>query len=231
MADLRATVNQSNPSLTADGVDVGIRATRIGQMMTVDWKTNLVLAGRAFNVTVGGITTGAAELGIVGGGNGTVVDTDQPELAIGTPEGYYHIPLMCRSAVLVDCDADAEAGSIILFADTAKAIPKPLAASSTVETAICLVDGLAGSVSDIQSAVTTDITDPACSMILDIALMRTSEITAAGAHDIELKMDYDPSVPTLLKGPCSVVGCWGGTAGVTGFMTYNWAEVPVSWFE
>ena len=59
------------------------------------------------------------------GGNGTVIDSNQPELAVGTPAGYYHIPLGFTAACKVDLDADAEEGSIILFGDTTQQIPLP----------------------------------------------------------------------------------------------------------
>ncbi len=232
MAELaRAMVNQKSPAVSADGVSTGFRATRIGQLLTADWKTELVLSGSAFNVTVGAVTGGAAEALITGGGDGTTIDSDQPELAIGTPSGYYHIPLGFTGAGRVDFDADAETAEMILFADTTQSIPQPLSASSTIEVPTCLVDGLKSSVSYAQSAVTTDITDPICSLLLGLSLWRASEITAAGAHDMGMRLDFDPSFPTILKGPCSVVACWGGTAAVAAACSYSWAEVPIARFE
>jgi hypothetical protein len=224
-------VQQRNAAINADGTPKGLRLTRAGQLFTADWKTELVLAGLAYNVSVGDISAGAAEALITGGGDGTVIDTDQPEMAIGTPAGFYHIPLGFTAAGRVDFDADAETAEIVLFADLVKSIPQPVIASSTLETPQNLLDGGRASVSFAQSAVTTDITDVVLSMLLGISLWQASEITAAGAHDMGMRLDYAPSFPTLLKGPCSVVACWGGTAAVAGACSYNWAEVPVERFE
>jgi len=88
------------------------------------------------------------------------------------------------------------------------------------------------SVARAFSAVTADITDPVASMQLDHVVVRASDAgTAASAYGTQLRLHYDPSLPKILAGPCSVVLCWGGTAAVTGIATLTWAEVPAAWFE
>lgn len=230
-AALQGKAQQQNAAAVADGQEFPLRCTRAGQLLTADWKTELVLAGLAFNVSVGGISAGADVALITGGGAGTVIDSDKPEMAIGTPAGYYHIPLGFFCAVQQDMDADTEECNILLFADLAKSIPLPVLASSTIETPQNLLDGSRASVSWAQSAVTTDIVDPVASLILGYATSQAAQISAAGTIVATNRLDYDPSFPTLLKGPCSVVACFGGTSAATGICAYNWAEVPIARFE
>lgn len=225
---LQAVAQQQGVNVQGDGITRALRGTRVGQLFTADWKTELVLAGLAFNVSVGDIAAGGDISPITGGGAGTTIDSDQPELAVGTPTGYYHIPLGFHFAGQADLDADVSEANILLFADTAKIIPLPIAASSTVETPANLLGGGQAAVSYAQSAVTTDITDPVCSMILTAKSIQNSEVTAAGEVPTTINHIWEPSFPILLKGPCSVVGCWGGTKAVVGLCTYYFAEVPIS---
>jgi hypothetical protein len=95
-----------------------------------------------------------------------VIDSDQPEMQIGTPTGHYHIPLGFMFSGRADLDANAETAEVLLFADTTSRGDRPIAASSTVKTPMNLLGGGESSVSYATSAVTTDITDPVCSHIL-----------------------------------------------------------------
>jgi len=227
---LLATANHT-PSIVGKGVVQSIRATRVGQLFTADWKTELILAGYGYNVTVGTLTAGAAYAGITGGGGSTTVDSDQPEMAIGTPDGYYHVPLAYTFTSSPDLDADAEFAEAVLFVDTAKIIPAPIAASSTVETPEPLLGGAGVSVSRAQSAVTTDIADPVASVVLAYSRIAQAQVTAASVANAGLDINWVAAFPQFFKGPCSVISCWGGTAAVVGACSYWWAEIPAARFE
>ena len=82
-----AIVQQRNPSILSEGVLAGLRMSSARQLFTADWKTELVLGGHAFNVTVGGVTSGATDLLVTGGGAGTVIDSNQPEMIVGFYDG------------------------------------------------------------------------------------------------------------------------------------------------
>jgi hypothetical protein len=151
-------------------------------------------------------------------------------LCVGTPTGYFHIPLSFTCAVQQDMDADTEECNILLFADLTKTAPAT--ATATTETAQNLLDGGPTSVSRAFSACNTDdITDPVCTMILDYVTSQAAQVSGAGTIIAVNKMDFQPDFPYLLKGPCSVVACFGGTSAATGAFSYNWAEVPVAFFE
>ena len=225
-----AIVQQRNPSILSEGVLAGLRMSTARQLFTADWKAELILGGHAFNVSVGGIAAGGTESLVTGGGAGTVIDSDQPEMIVGVDEGKYLIPLGFTCAARVDLDANAETGEIILFADTTQAPPSSV--TGVVETKSSLLDsGDNSSVARAFSAITADITDPVASIVLGFATILNAQVTAAGEHWQELRLDYDPSYPVLLKGPCSVVACWGGTAAVTAIASFSWAEVPLDRFD
>ncbi len=231
---LQAIAQQQSAAVKSDGQEAGLRSTRAGQLLTADWKTELVLAGRAFNVTVGGISAGGDVALITGGGAGTTIDSDEPEMAISTPVGYYHIPLGFTCATQQDPGAaDADEANIILFADVTQAAEAPVIASATLETPQNLLDGGPASISAAQSAVTTALAavNPVCSILLGYSTSQAAQVTGAGTVVLELKLDFDPSYPTILAGPCIVVACWGGTNAATGACSYNWAEVPANRVE
>lgn len=225
-----AIVQQSTASEFGDGTLTGLRQSRIRQLFTADWKQELMVSGRAFTVSVGGITAGADVLLVTGGGSGTVIDSDQPEMIVGVDAGFYMIPLAFTCATQVDLDADTEVGNIILFADTTQA--PPASVTGVVETPSAVLDsGNHSSIARAFSAITADITDPVASINLGYATTRLSAVSAASAFPVQLRLDFDPSVPHLLKGPCSVVAAWGGTAAVTGICSFTWAEVPITRFD
>lgn len=229
-----AVAQQPDAAVVGDGKPRLLRGTRAAQLFTADWKSELVLAGYAYTIDIGGITAGGDVALVTGGGNGDVIDSDQPEMAIGTPAGYYHVPLGFTCAVQQDMDVDGDNMNILLFADLDKQIPVPIVASSTVAIPQNLLDGGPASVSRAQTAVETDIADPVCSLILGYATNQAATMTAATMTAIaKLSLNYQPSYPTCFAGPCSVIACFGGIAisGVTtGLGTYTWAEVPVNRF-
>jgi len=230
-AQLQAMAQQQGAEVKGDGSDRRLRATRAGQLFTADWKTELILGGYGFNVTVGTPLSATDITLIVGGGNGTTIVGAEPEMAIGTPVGYYHIPLGFTAAVQGDSNADANVANIVLATDQTQIIVEPIAASSAIEVPQNLLDGGPASVSRAQSAVTTAITTPVPTMLLAFATNRHSQVAADGTLIQTLRLDYDPSYPVILKGPCSVFACWGGTVAQSGMASYNWAEVPIKRFE
>ena len=230
-SQLQALTRHKNVGVSSDGQVGDLRMSRLGQLFTADWKTSLVLGGYAFNVTVGDLANAGGDVALVtGGGNGTVVDSDQPELIVGVTAGYVMIPLFFQCALSADLDADAEVANIALFADTTQA--PPTSVTGVTETPISLVGtGVHTSVARAYSAVTADITDPVCSIMLGFKNIRAADAGSAASEQVYgIDYTYDPSVPVILRGPCSVVACVGGTAAVTTAMTFHWAELPEGYF-
>lgn len=223
---LKGTARQRAMTLRAAGEEAEGRFSLADQLFTAGWREELLLSGCCFGVTVGGISAGGDVSLITGGGAGTTIDSDQPELIVSVPAGYYLIPLRAQGAFRVDLDADAEVGDVLLFADTTQAAPAT--ATATAETPVPLLGGDTASVARAWSAVTADITDPVLSHLLAYVTVLQSQTTAASISNQTLVLDYQPKSPPILKGPCSIVLCWGGTAAVTGLASLEWAEIPAT---
>ena len=231
-AYLRGTAKQRNREIAGEGQDVAAAFSRARQLFTADWKTELILAGYGYGVNIGDLANAGGDVALLtGGGAGTVIDSDQPEMAVGIPDGYFGIPLFFQLSAKVDIDADAEIGNIALFVDTAKTIPVPIAASSTVVTPVPLLGGGPAAAGDAQTIVVTDITDPVASLNLGYWSTRGSEVTAAGESMVTLNALFNPDFPQIFKGPCSFLMCFGGTAAVTAGGVFLYAEVPADRFK
>ena len=116
-AQLKALAHQKNPGIKTDGSILELRGTRVGQLFTADFKAELALAGLLYRIKVGDITGGGDVAPVTGGGAGTIVDQNQPEVAVGVDLGYYLVPISIRVSTHIDMDANAEDADIIVAVD------------------------------------------------------------------------------------------------------------------
>lgn len=224
---LRGKAKQRNRELIADDGVGNVAMTRAQQLLTVDWKKELLMAGYVYSFSpIAAAIAGGDETTpqVTGGGAGTVIDSDQPELIVGCDAGYVLIPLEFQCSAKVDLDADTEVGNILLFADRTQAPPST--ATATLATGNNMLDGGPSFPGRAFHTVTADITDPVLSDLLCFETVRSAEVTAASEIVVKLSAYYQPEIPHLLDGPCSVVACWGGTAAVTALAKLIVACVP-----
>lgn len=231
ITDIKAEVRQTATVLVGEGDDASPKMTKLGAMFNADWKTQLLMAGLAWQARVGSAIAGSAASLVLGGGSGTTTDSDQPELVIGVDAGYFLIPIDCKCAIQGNFIAQSDKAEILLFADRSAApVDATGAASGVLHTPINMLDGGGAFPGRCWVQCTGDITDPVTSQILDyVTFQQTINASAAGSSPI-LKMDYQPAVPTVLAGPCQVVLCWGGTSGMSGLGVITVAAVPASYF-
>lgn len=227
MADMRIKASQVNPAIIGEG-DLGYaQGTKQGAQYTADWVEQAIRAGYGWSITVGSMTAGTDISRITGGGAGTSIDQDQPEIAIGLNSGLL-VPLRIMVSAYCDIDADAEYANIIATVDTA-ANGMSTAPTGTAETPSNLLDGSGGSCSaTVYSAITADITDPTVSEILDEDSL-VAALATNGVYMAKLKMDYQPSRPRRFAGPCTVYVYWGGTAATTAVAVCEFLVLPTSW--
>lgn len=231
MANIKLKVAQVTPVVVGEGDMTEVKGTTLGALFTADWKQQLVLAGLAWQVDVGTVTASADIAPVTGGGNGTVIDFDQPELVVGVDAGYYLIPLEGRCSIQADNDADLSEGNIILVGDRTQA-PVTTNASGTLATPVNMLDGAAAFPGRAWTGSTGNITTPVASQILDFVTAQASTMDSTGmVSNPVIKMDYVPSVPTILAGPCQVVMCYGGTKAAVGIGSVVVACVPSSYFR
>lgn len=225
---LLADVESISPTVKS-GSDQELVISPIGELFTADWKTRLMRAGCVYRFDVGTIAAGGEPTPVVGGGDGTVIDQDQPEFGVGVPAGYYLIPIDIKITGEVDMDADGEMAEAIVFLDLAANVPTD--GTKTAVTPQNVLDGGAAFGGSAFTAATADITDPTVSEILDFEHIQGSENgTASNLVSNRLKLDYRPDYPQAFAGPCSLYGCWGGTAAVNGIATIVFACVPATYF-
>jgi len=224
-ADIRGQAAQdSNVQVAADGFPVPARALRDGTLAGIDWRAIKVLEGKAFHVDVGEFSTP-----IVGGGNGTVIDLDQPEFCISVPTGKSIMPLrvsiQCQTPLLA---TDADEAEILLAVD--KAAANAGDGTATTETSVNMrTDAPSSSSCTCKSAFTADTTDP----VLGVELARKVIVgdmngTPANALWGVLDMVYEPVAPPVIVGPAAVYGYWGGTVANSGFAQVEWIEFDSS---
>jgi hypothetical protein len=227
-AVIQALVRQYDPPLLNEGNEKQVRQSRMGELFTANWKTSLLLAGRLWGITVGTITAGGDVAPVTGGGAGTTVDQDQPEVVIGVDAGYYLVPVSVRVSAHVDIDADADDGDIIVAVDRSAAVPTSV--TGTIETPANQLDGGPAFPGRAFSAVTADITDPTVDEILDSEHIQGGQ-SGNGAYTTVLKMNYEPEVPDLIAGPCGLYVYWGGVAAVKAIANIVVAAIPDTWVK
>lgn len=188
-----------------------------------DWKMRAVLQGRGFQVDVGAFSTPIV-------GDTHVLDIDRPVGAISVPTGTSMIPIrvsvQCHTPLLA---TDADEAEILLGVDIAKA--NAFAETTHVdETILSMYLGNGTSLCDAISAQTANMTvAPVIGMELARAVA-TGDMNGTPANALWGTLDllYEPAVPPVLVGPCTVCLYWGGTVQVSGFAQIQWLEFLTS---
>ena len=219
MADGRIIAQQNSPGVAAEGTWVAARGTRDGIQFSANWKEALVMEGRVHTFMVG-----ALETGIVGGGNGTVIDADQPEFVVSVPDGTALIPLEIVIAFGTDLNATGEVAQALVIADTAAAYDGT--GTVTTETPANLISsGGVTTVATAVSACTVNMTAPTESILIAAEAWGNYLLTS-GSSSQRFSLHYVADVPHILKGPAAFYGYWGATGAATGWAKVTWAEVP-----
>ena len=198
--------------------------------MSLEYLDKMIADGHGRAVLVGALSTG-----LVGGGAGTILDLDQPMLAIGVPAGVVLRPIYGKISVQpgietadsdeVDCYFGVD--SLGLWTgDGTKTDENPSNMNSHFDK---------GSMCRVGSAFTGNMTTTprnggaAAVPVVDMELERHSQITnfgdATGISHRSVELLYAPTFPEWLEGPCTVLADFGGTiATVGGFITFRWVE-------
>lgn len=207
-------------------------ASPLGAAMVAYQIDQMIARGFGRSVTVGAFSTG-----IVGGGAGTVLDQDQPELAIGVPPGYTIRPIRIHAQVQTGLvAADNDENEALVAVDVYGLWQGD--GTSTAETPQNLrTDLKGGSACRVGSAFTGNMTttrtdNTSAAPILDLELARTVQtvdiILATGGDGTlmkELNLLYEPMIPPYIVGPATVLVYFGGTvATIGGFIEAAWVE-------
>ena len=219
MSNLTYAVARRSPITVTENGMVQHWGNRAGAQVLTNENDQLIAAGYGFHVTVGALTTP-----IVGGGAGTIVDLDQPELAISVPSGTSIRPLRIHVQCELPVDVDAEIYEIIIGVDRTQAISS--VGTSTAETAFNMrTDNPRSTNCTVLSAATANITpsDPTIGMEL-ARKQEVNNLLPAGITQGIFELLYEPELAPLLVGPCALYVYFGGIAAISGFVQAQWVE-------
>ena len=192
-------------------------------MILDDWRMRAINDGRGFQVDIGAFSTP-----ITGGGDGTILDQDQPECCISIPTGTSIIPIRIDATIHIPLlGADVNECEVLCAADVTAA--NPTVGTATAETALNLKTKHARtSVCTCRSAFTADTTNPTLGMEIMRQEITGDVQTAAGVMWTPFKLLYIPTYPPIIDGPAAIYLYWGGTVAVTGFACIEWLEYPTT---
>lgn len=179
-------------------------------------------------------TVGAFSTPITGGGAGTIIDLDQPEVVVAVPAKYVMIPIR----IAVQCQAPALAAAneeieILIMGDRDSLWPADGTFTDESRSIFNMrTDINYGAACRLASAFTADMTangtrDPGdASFSFELARkVKVADLkTSVGVLWVELDLLYEPKHPPILVGPSNLYIYWGGTAAVTGYAQVSWVE-------
>lgn len=194
--------------------------TIMGGLLQADWRAALVARGFGWNVTVGSVSTP-----IVGGGAGTVLDPEQPEMAIKVQSGYALIPL--RIAVEVELGlqtTDSHVTECLIGVDRTQV---PTAGTSTTEVPINLrTDITTACPLTVWSAFTGDGITPTLDELDRVQALTDVQGTPATLNVYQFKTVYEPAHPPMIVGPAGLFVYFGGDIAASGYIQASFLAIP-----
>ena len=213
MADIRGFVNQSTGGgAAADGSRVGVKTNRRGELVVMDWYTQMAIEQRVFQVRAGTVTTPLT--------GDVVITTLAAEMCADATVGTTIIPVALDISIRLGTGTLHEyAAKSVGAVSTVGAAFVPLnlyiggvAASSTARVAA------AGGVSIAADAGTT--TRRHWTYSNPLAVAAGSEMTA---------FDWQPIDPPVLVGPaCFYVQIAATTTGPDYYASFDFVELPTA---
>jgi hypothetical protein len=225
-----ALVQQLQKYIIPDGSAQKPYMTRRGELFGMDWIQAAILEGRGFIFNAGAFSTP-----VVGGGAGTIIDNDQPEVGILIPSGTTIVPFRVHVQLTTPLlAADSDEAETVFYADTTAATaalaldgtwtntvtPKNMRVAATnVNTSECTV----------KTLCTADTTEPTETIdLFHSVILADLNGTAANALWTRHDVLYEPKNPLYIVGPALVFGYWGGTVATNAFLQFAYLEFPTT---
>jgi len=227
---MEGLVQQNEKYIIPDGSAYRPFMTRRGELLTADWIQAAILEGRGFIANVGALSTP-----VVGGGDGDVVDLNQPEFGMTIPSGTTIIPIRLAiqlTTPLLATDADeveALAMVDVTAATVAAALDGTWANTITPTNMRIALNNIKSAACTVKSVCSADTTNPTES--IDLAhIQLTGDMNGSPTSAVWTKNEllYEPKNPPYIVGPASLFAYWGGTVATSGFMQFFWLEIPSS---
>jgi hypothetical protein len=223
-------VRQNNQGINAADSAVRPWQTKYGEQYVMDWIQRRKLQGFGYGFNVGALSTP-----VVGGGDGTVVDLDQPEIGMIIPDGTTIVPILIAiqmtTPLLASDEDEAEA---LAFVDTtaatvAAALNGTWANTITPKNLRIALNNVHASECTVKSVCSADTTDPTESYdLFHEIIVGDVQGTPATALWTKNKVLYEPKSPDYIVGPASLFIYWGGTVAVNAFAQVEYLEFPTA---
>ena len=184
----------------------------LGASFTADWRQALIARGFGWAIDVGTLTTP-----ITGGGAGTVLDLEQPELAINVPSGYAMVPLRISAQCQIGLQTtDAHENEIWFGFDRTQV---QTAGTSTTETPGNMRSDLTNAAPfTVYSAYTADgVATPVITTLARKQAVTDLQGIAANLNVYQFDLVYEPVNPPIIVGPAHIAVYWGGDIALPGF--------------
>lgn len=215
-------------SRESEGQKVLLRALRDGSPISADWRQAAVMGGFGYMVNEGAFITGQQ-----GGGEGTGIDKDQPELVISVPNGYSIMPLRIDVSVLPGAyAAEDDLCQILIACDQDSAYVSGTGTCDTINiynmNTLCGKTSACTCIGGCSGGITAPVLD------LELAHMNSigDEDTAPAFFQWhQMNLIYEPKNPIILNGPAMVCVYFGSDAAATGFISAQWLEFPETVFS
>ena len=210
MADIRGFVSQNTVGSASDGTRVGLKANRRGELVVMDFYTQMALEGRVYQVKAGTITTPLV---------GDVVITDaSAEMCADAATGLTIIPVQANISIRL------ATGTLQEYAI------KSVAAVSTAGTAFVPLNLKIGGI----PAATTARVQAAGAVSVTAELATTtsrhwsySNPLAAAAGSEPQPYNWEPIAPPSLPGPvCLYVQIAATGTGPSYYANLDYIELP-----
>lgn len=227
MAHTYVNAQQGSPTRVTDGTDVKLRSTRDGAALGIPWLQALSLEGKVFGVSYGDANCGVVAVGTFG--TEAALDLDEFDLHQAIPASVAVIPVYYKvgfsvigtiaitQVVLAWGNTGAVSGGHSCTPYNMK--PASSSLSATTVTGLCNNGGTA--------------------MVIDGVIFHEATTALTGSATNPGQLGYDWSaikagyLPVIegLAGTGRQIGGWAASEAGTGFLTYNWAELPISAIE
>lgn len=226
MSHTFVNAQQLSPARVADGTDVKLRATRDGAALQIPWLQALSLEGRVFGVEFGSANKAVVLVGTFGAG---AVDLDEFDLlqivpaTVGIIPAYFKVGFSAHGTGA--CEVALVWGNTgVINATNIACTPYNLRPASSNVSA-CTVNGLGN--------------DAGTAMVVDgvIFVEATTALTGVAGTPAQLGYEWsvnDSGVMPIIEGltaPERIVAGFAASNAGTGWLTYMWAELPISAFE
>jgi len=217
-----AAVDLITKSVKYDGNEAYDRSFLDGKI-AADWRQALIARGLGGQITVGAISTG-----ITGGGAGTVIDIEQPELLISIASGTTLIPLRLQAEVNIGIQTTDSHVNEILFGVN-RGVAWDGTGTKTDETIFNMRSDLTAPSGVVAASAFT--VDPTIIPVVTWDLARKEALTdvqgtAATVLVTSFELIYEPINPPLIVGPACVLMYAGGSIAVTAYMQAYFLAVP-----